>query len=196
MINKLKRYKNTYLFHLLRISFHLARNCKVFWNFVFTRYVGYTDDFLMQVIVAMLVCTHFLFKDATILMTRWNWVFTMKEGIYAICKLLIIKKYSLFCTAHLLLRITLRHNCQHLVKILTGRLKRLRKAAFALNKFLGPAKTTFNGKNWRYIQTRPSPFAEIDPLRLKLCLYRLIANKRARWPPIFLIPIKPIDPKQ
>ena len=66
------------------------------------------------------------------------------------------------------------------MEILTSRLKRLRKAAFVVNKILGPAKTTFNGKNERYIQTRLSPFAKIDPLRLKLLLYRLIANKRAR----------------
>ena len=88
-----------------------------------------------------------------------------------------LKVIPLFWTAHLLLRIIVTSNT---VKNFTDRLKRLGKATFALNKFLGPAKTTFNGKNGRYIQTRPSPFAEIDPLRLKLCLYRLIANKRAR----------------
>ena len=36
-------------------------------------------------------------------------------------------------------------------KIVTGRLKRLRNALFVVNKFLGAAKTTFNGTNGRYI---------------------------------------------
>ena len=73
------------------------------------------------------------------------------------------------------------------VKILAGRLNRLRKTAFVVNKNLSPAKTTFNCKNGQKIQTRPSLFAKIDPLRLKLFLYRLIANKRAWWPPIFYL---------
>ena len=90
-----------------------------------------------------------------------------------------LKVIPLFCTAH-------NFATSNTVKILAGRLNRLRKTAFVVNKNLSPAKTTFNCKNGRKIQTRPSLFAKIDPLRLKLFFIVLLQINEHGDPPFFI----------